>query len=221
MIDATAWLSVAVAVPKTTPLAVAKPAFVFAVLFAGQVITGNSASETVTVWVHVLTFPELSVATCITKVDPNTNIAGALFVIERIPTLDDAVATSNTTPLAVFNPKSVTTTLSAGQIIEGNCTLETVIIWVHVFVFPELSVAIYVTGVAPNANIKGALFVIDATALLSVAVAVPKTTPLAVLKLESVFTVISLGQVITGNSTSETVTVWVHVLTFPELSVAV
>ena len=53
-------LSVAVAAKLTT--AEHNPASVFIVMFIGQVMTGSSLSLTVTVKLHVVIFPEASVA---------------------------------------------------------------------------------------------------------------------------------------------------------------
>ena len=74
-------LSVAVAVPKATPVAVHNPASAATLTLAGQVIVGFSVSLTVTVWVQVWVLPAASVAVQVTVVVPILNVGGASVMI--------------------------------------------------------------------------------------------------------------------------------------------
>ena len=65
-------------------------------------------------------------------------------------------------------------------------------------VFPLKSVTVQVTTVMPIGYTAGPLFVTEATPQLSAVTGAPNTTPLAVHKPGSVFTVTSAGQVIVG-----------------------
>jgi hypothetical protein len=73
--------------------------------------------------------------------------------------------------------------------------------------FPEPSVTVHVTVVAPNGNGDGALFVVDATEQLSPVTGTPRATPLAVHNPASTFGLTAPGQAIVGSSSSVTVTV--------------
>ena len=72
--------------------------------------------------------------------------------------------------------------------------------------FPAASVAVYVTVVFPNGNVDRASSDITA-ATLSVAVAIPNATPVALDFPASVGTMTSTGAVIVGSSVSITVTI--------------
>src|SRR5690348_267875 len=91
----------------------------------------------------------------------------------------------------------------------------------QVAVLPLLSVAVQVTRFVPTGNCAGALLVTVTVPQLSLTVGLPRMTLLAKQLPTSVFTVTSTGQVIVGTSVSFTVTVKVHSLVFPLLSIAV
>src|SRR4051812_31671359 len=91
----------------------------------------------------------------------------------------------------------------------------------HVAVFPLLSVAVQVTRFVPTGNCVGALLVIVTVPQLSLAVALPRVTPLAKHVPTLAFTVTSAGHVTAGTWVSMTVTVKVHWLVLPLLSAAV
>lgn len=78
----------------------------------------------------------------------------------------------------------------------------TVTVWVHVAMFPELSVTVQVTVVGPAGKVAGALFVTLATAQLSLVTGVLRITPVAVQAPASGFIVSVAGQVIVGSVTS-------------------
>src|SRR5436190_23989547 len=87
--------------------------------------------------------------------------------------------------------------------------------------FPRPSVAVQVTTFVPTGNCDGALLVTRTEPQLSLTVGLLKTIPVA--KHEPIFAdnITSAGQVIVGSWVSLTVTVKVHSLTLPLLSVAV
>jgi hypothetical protein len=76
----------------------------------------------------------------------------------------------------------------------------------QVAALPAASVAVHTTTVVPTGYTEGALLVIVGVPQLSVAVAVPSVTLIAV-QPEFVVVLISAGQVMTGGSLSITVTV--------------
>ena len=122
-------------------------------------------------------------------------------------------------PVAV-QPVFVATCRSAGPLISGAVTSVTVTVWMQVAVLPLASVAVHVTAVVPMGNAVGALLIHVTPVQLSLAVGVPKFTPVAVQPLFIVVCTFA-GQVIVGITSSVTVTVWVHVEVFPLASVAV
>jgi hypothetical protein len=97
----------------------------------------------------------------------------------------------------------------------------TVTVCVAVANLPEPSITVQVTTVIPKGKAAGALFVTEEMEQLSVAIGIPKTTPVAV---QAVFVIVATftGAVIIGFSLSITVTVWLQgIETFPFWSVAV
>src|SRR5690242_163029 len=91
----------------------------------------------------------------------------------------------------------------------------------QVAVLPLLSVAVQVTRLVPTGNCAGALLVTVTAPQLSLAVGLPRTTPVAKQTPASGLTVTSAGHTIVGSCVSRTVTVNVHWLRLPLLSVAV
>jgi hypothetical protein len=152
---------------------------------------------------------------------PKEKMAGALFVTDATEQLSDVTGAPNATPDAVQIPASEFTDTSAGHAIVGFSVSFTVTVCEHVAVFPDPSVTVHVTVVAPNGKIAGALFVTDATEQLSDVVGAPRATPLAVHNPASAETVTFAGQLIVGNCVSLTVTVCVQVAVNPAPSVTV
>src|SRR5258708_30251678 len=91
----------------------------------------------------------------------------------------------------------------------------------QVAVLPLLSVAVQVTRLVPVGNCAGALLVIVTGPQLSLAVGLPKATPVAKQAPEFTLTVTSAGQVIVGTWLSRTATRCWQVAVLPLLSVAV
>ena len=86
--------------------------------------------------------------------------------------------------------------------------------------FPDPSVTVQVTVVAPSGNVAGALLVTDATEQLSAVVGVPRATPVASqVAFAKAFT--GAAQEIVGFWLSDTVTVCVHVAVLADPSVTV
>ena len=86
--------------------------------------------------------------------------------------------------------------------------------------FPDPSVTVQVTVVAPSGNVAGALLVTDATEQLSAVVGVPRATPVASqVAFAKAFT--GAAQEIVGFWLSDTVTVYEQVDVFPSPSIAV
>jgi hypothetical protein len=92
----------------------------------------------------------------------------------------------------------------------------------QVAVLPLASVAVHITVVVPTGNELGALLVIftGVQLLLSLAVALPSETPVAV-QAELAVVVIGPGHAMVGAVTSLTSTVNPQVAVFPEPSVAI
>src|SRR5882672_10338519 len=214
-------LSLAVGLPRTTPVAKQVPAFALTVTSAGQVIVGGWLSRTITRCWHVAVFPLLSVAVQVTTLVPAANCAGALLVTVTVPQLSLAVGLPNATPVAKQVPEFTFTVTSVGQVIVGGRLSRTITRCWQVAVFPLPSVAVQVTTLVPAANCAGALLVTVTVPQLSLAVGLPRATPVAKQVPELTFTVTSVGQVIVGGRLSRTITRCWHVAVFPLPSVAV
>ena len=205
--EATEQLSAVAGEPKTTPDARHDPKSAATVTLVGQTIVGSSVSVTVTVCVHVETFPDPSTTVHVTVVFPKGYVPGALFVTEATVQLSAVIGEPRTTPVAEQVPDPAATVTSAGQVIVGSSISVTVTVCVHVAVFPEPSVTVHTTVVVPIANATGALFVTEATEQLSAVVGVPSATPVASHDPRSVVTATGNGQAIIGFWLSTTVTV--------------
>ena len=115
------------------------------------------------------------------------------------------------------------TVIEFGQVILGGVRSFTVIIWVHVAVLPQRSVALYVRVIV----YLFAQVCAEMTSPKKVTITVPEQLSEEVTKLllaagtsELQLTVIALGQVILGGVISLTVIIWVQVAEFPQISVA-
>src|SRR6266481_1416991 len=84
-------LSLAVGLPKLTPLAKQTPAFTLTVTSIGQVIVGTWLSRTTTRCWQVAVLPLLSVAVQVTRLVRIGNCAGALLAIVTVPQLSLAI----------------------------------------------------------------------------------------------------------------------------------
>jgi hypothetical protein len=114
----------------------------------------------------------------------------------------------------------------AGHVMAGARLSSITISWLHVLEFPHTSVAVHVRvivyscGQAPPA-VTSEYVMTGALLQLSEAVAVPSAGLFAGLVLAVHWIVTLAGQVIVGGTLSSTKMSWVHVLEFPQSSVAV
>src|SRR3989441_56072 len=191
-------LSLAVGLPNATPVAKQAPEFTFTVTSAGQVIVGAWLSRTMTRCWQLAVLPLLSVAVQVTRLVPVGNCARALLVIVTVPQLSLAVGLPNATPVAKQAPEFTLTVTSAGQVIVGTWLSRTTTRCWQVAVLPLLSVAVQVTRLVPVGNCAGALLVIVTVPQLSLAVGLPKATPVAKQAPEFTLTVTSAGHVMVG-----------------------
>jgi hypothetical protein len=225
-------LSVAAAMPN----AVFTAGFVLAVhcivMLAGQdVITGGVLSSMKMAWLQVLEFPQSSVARQVRVMVYSCGQAPptvtSVKVMVGVPSqLSVAVAM----PSAVFTEGFVLAVhwivMLAGQVIEGARLSSITISWLHALEFPHASVAVqvrviaYSCGQAPPA-VTSEKVMTGALLQLSVAVAMPSAGLVVGLVLAVHWIVILAGQVIDGGTLSSTKMSWVHVLEFPQSSVAV
>src|SRR6266446_4597684 len=112
-------LSLAVGLPRATPVAKQVPAFTLTVTSAGQVIVGTWLSRTTTRCWQVAVLPLLSVAVQVTRLVPVGNCAGALLVTVTTPQLSLAVGLPNATPFAKHVPTFALIVTSAGHVMVG------------------------------------------------------------------------------------------------------
>src|SRR4029077_15890458 len=109
-----------------------------------------------------------------------------------------------------------------GHVIVGAWVSTTITNCVQLAPLPLLSVAVQMTAFVPFGNCAGALLTtVTLLEQLSVALALPSTTPLAVQTPGSVLVVTVAGQVMTGACMSATITNCVQLLELPQPSVAV
>jgi hypothetical protein len=192
------------------------------VIFAGQVMTGNSVSVTATMNEQVDIFPAASVAVEVTVVVPGGKRlpdAGLLTTVTP-GQLSVAVGEANIT-VASHSPALFETVIFGGQIMTGNSVSFTVTVNEQVDIFPAASVAVELTVVVPlGKKLPGAWLVTnDITEQLSVAVGVANVT-LAPQRPSSFGTIILAGQVITGGSVSFTLILNLQVEIFAAASMA-
>jgi len=124
------------------------------VAFAGHTIAGGCVSFTVTVNVHCVVFPDVSVAVAVTVVVPFGNAvpdAGLLTTVTP-GQLSDAVTVKVVT--AKHAPGSVDFTMLAGHVIEGDWVSFTVTVNEQVVAFGGVAASVteQVTVVTPLAN---------------------------------------------------------------------
>src|SRR5437870_13402963 len=184
--------------PRATPVAKQAPEFTLTVTSAGQVIVGTWLSRTTTRCWQVAVLPLLSVAVQVTRLVPVGNCAGALLVTVTVPQLSLAVELPNATPVAKQAPEFTLTVTSAGQVIVGTWLSRTKIGRASCRVMALLSVAVQVTRLVPVGNCAGALLVIVTVPQLSLAVGLPRATPVAKQLPAFTLTITSAGQVIVG-----------------------
>src|SRR6266403_2280294 len=164
-------------------------------------------SLTVTVKVHWLVLPLLSLAVLVTVVAPSGKadpLAGALTRLVTLPQVSLAVTLKVT--LLVHCPAAALTMMLAGQVITGPWMSRTITRCWQVALLPLPSVAVQVTRLVPTENCARALLVSVTAPQLSLAVGLPRATPVAKQAPEFTLTVTSAGQVIVGGWLSRTTT---------------
>jgi hypothetical protein len=115
-----------------------------ALVGAGQLTVGAVVSLTVNVVVHVLVFPDPSVAVRVIVFDPWPTIvpAAGLCVTVTGPQLSEVVAPDLTSGIGAWQLASADALVGAGQVIAGASLSFTVTVWLHDELLPELSVAV-------------------------------------------------------------------------------
>jgi hypothetical protein len=116
------------------------------------------------------------------------------------PQLSEVEGVPRLTPVAV-QPVFVVAFTVAGQVIVGFILSVTVTVWLHWLILPIPSATVQVTVELPTGYDDGALFVTLATHTLSLPVAEPRFTPVAV-QPEFVVAFTVAGHVIFGCVTS-------------------
>jgi hypothetical protein len=185
-------------------------------------MAGGSVSLTVTVNEQVPVLPVASVAVHVTVVVPTAKKEPDAGTQDTVTPgqLSVAVATKVTT--APQSPGSFDTVIGAGHVMTGASVSLTVTVNEQLEVLPLPSSAVQVTVVVPTEKLEpdaGTQVTVGAGLQLSVAVAVKLTTAAQVPT--SLLTTIGAGQVMTGASSSKTVTVNEQVAALPAESVAV
>jgi hypothetical protein len=214
-------LSVTVGEPIATFVASQLFASVFTCTVAGQVIEGTCASTTVTFCVQEAVLPFTSVLVIVKIVTPIGKLVGALLIVLNTPQLSVTVGFPKFTFVATQLLGSVFNTRSAGQVITGAFASVTITCCVHVAVLPLMSVAVIVNVVVPIGKFVGALFMIEAMAQLSVAVALPIFTFAALQLLLAATVLMVAGQTMVGLIVSNFVITKLQVLALLLASFAV
>lgn len=166
---------------------------------------------------HTEEFPFASVAVYLTCVVPKGNVAPGVCVDTNVtvPQLSVAVGAVQGTD-AWHNPLAGATMLEGHPVITGFVLSDTVTVKEHRDVFPEASVAVYVTVVTPMGNVApGTLLLVNVEReQLSVAVGAVQLTAAS----QAVFAKMDILEghpVITGSILSFTVTVKEQFAVFP------
>src|SRR5207253_357818 len=147
----TAQLSVAVTTNVT--LLEHVPANTFTTRLVEQVIVGGSVSVTVTVKLHVVLLPLVSVAVLVTVVVPTAKLLPLAGTLAMFVTAQLSVAVTTNVTLLEHVPANTFTTRLVEQVITGDCTSFTVTVKLHVALLPLASVAVLVTVVVPTAKL--------------------------------------------------------------------
>ena len=147
------------------------PASALTLIGPAHVIVGFWLSTTVTVCLAVAVLPLASVIVQVTVLLPNTNVAGASFVVLAPVQLSSVVGAPRLTPpsTVVQTHKSVFTVTPAGALIVGASSSLIVTLNEQEAVCPAASFTVYVTVETPFANAA------PLTSTLPVAVVAPVT----------------------------------------------
>src|SRR6266404_803640 len=155
---------------------------------------------TVTVKVHWLMLPLLSLAVLVPVVTPSGKaepLAGTLATLVTLAQVSLAVTLKVT--LLVHCPAAALTMMLAGQVITGAWMSRTITRCWQAVLLPLPSVAVQVTRLVPTGNCAGALLVTVTAPQLSLAVGLPRATPVAKQAPALARTVTSAGHVIAGS----------------------
>jgi hypothetical protein len=210
-----------VAVTTNVTLLVHRPGAALTVRFAGHVSCGGCVSLTVTVKVHVLLLPPLSLTVLVTIVVPRGKAKPLAGTLEMFGAGQLSVAVTAKVTLLVQTPGAALTVRFAGHVIAGGCASFTVTVKVHWLLLPLLSRAVLVTVVTPTGKANPLAGVLETLVTVQLSFAVTMKVTLLVQNPGAAFTVGFTGQVITSGWVSLTVTVKVQVLLLPLLSWAV
>ena len=139
-----------VVVPRTSPVQMSVANGTDAVRLHSTVmsfmigIIGASLSFTVTICVHSLIFPLMSIVVQVTFVTPRGYVANPLFTTEAIVQLSSVIGIPKSTPEAEHAPISLLTKTSAGQVITGATVsmILTIAKQLAEFPFPSFTVSI-------------------------------------------------------------------------------
>src|SRR5712692_1464280 len=233
VIGASLW-SMVTTPPQLSPLEVAMPVLLGSVesphcssLFAGQLIAGAVVSTKMIVWSHIAVLPQLSVAVQV-RLMPGLPVQLAVIgaslwsMVTTPPQLSPLEVAMPVLLGSVESPHC--SSLFAGQLIAGAVVSTKMIVWSHIAVLPQLSVAVQVR-LMPGLPVQ--LAVIGAS-LWSMVTTPPQLSPLEVampVLLGSVesphCTPVFAGQLIAGAVVSTKMIVWSHIAVLPQLSVAV
>mmetsp|Transcript_85585 Transcript_85585/g.149456 ORF Transcript_85585/g.149456 Transcript_85585/m.149456 type:complete len:209 (-) Transcript_85585:672-1298(-) len=207
----------------------ASPGSVGELMFAGQVMTGASTSDTVTVNVQVAEFPLPSVAVYTTAVLPTLKAWGDVTAgleerLGELPELSLVVGRLHVV-LAEGCPASLFKAWLGGQVITGASRSETVTWKLHVKTLFEESLTVYVTVVVPIVKLlprAGTATTVIPPGTLSVATGrVQETTAVGMpgsVSTRSPGPPMFPGQVNVGGSMSLTITLKEQVAWFNEAS---
>jgi hypothetical protein len=217
--------------PEQLSVAVALPVFAGNVLSlqsmmtsSGQVMVGGILSSNDIVCIHVLVFPQSSVAVQVRVIKFSTaHPPAAVTSLNVTSGLGSHISEADALPVFAGNVLAVQLIVTlAGQVITGATLSSMTIVCTQVPVFPQSSVADHVRvivdswGQAPPV-VTSVNAIVGIPSQLSVAVALPVLAG-AVLALQAM--VMLAGQVITGAWLSSINIVWAHVLLLPQSSVA-
>ena len=180
-------------------------------------------SFTVTVKEHFAVFPEASVAVNTLVVEPTGKTEPLCKpLVKATVALQLSVAVTSNVAFAPQTPKSVLILRGVGHVITGNSLSFTVTVKEHFAVFPEASVAVKTFVVEPTGKTEPLCNpLVKATVALQLSIAVTSNVAFAPQTPKLVLILRGVGQVMTGNSLSVTLTVKEQVAVLPDASVAV
>jgi uncharacterized protein YunC (DUF1805 family) len=199
-------------------------ALALTVILEGQPeMTGFVASRTITLKEQVETFPATSVAVYVTPVVPMGNVLPGDLVVVNAPPEQLSVNVGAVQATTAWHDELALTIIFEGHPeITGLVTSWTVTLKEQVEIFPDASVAVYVTGVVPMEKVLPGAFVVVSVPPEQLSVNVGAVQVTTAWHDALALTVIFEGQPeITGLVTSWTITLKEQVEVLPAASVAV